>query len=805
MPSRPRTTSEGNHPLWNQRIYHSQYRPHSLHCRDISHSPPSGSPVSPPSAPCSTDSAGSSLSIDDSEAWPETETLVGRYGNSLTPDEAIAEIDERPDSPLNVRTNMSSDDGYVDMISPHSRLMNMSPAASTSSVTSGTPSTDMRFAEYHLEKVSSYFAPSEEEETGDRPIRAYSVGSRPETYKNHHKSELSTTPESSRARAFSVGSRTKKIYNRILHPHGTHPHPGVKSSSAPILSNSRLQGSHDKVDYLMEVDFSRVNGNHNNHSAYMEMKPSYRTPSGYVDMKPGNKIEEVHPYVDMSSGSSPAKSSFAASSQESFPFIDATPVTTTVCTDYMDMNGPQKINRTASKLSSYALAPKQVEPASKLNEINPYMDMNFSAKDRNSLQLSTSPAKASISPKYQQASPGAFDYMDMDFHARNARTSESESAAQTPDGYVEMTLGKQKGSNSDSNKSSDDYISMTGKKKEKKQSKKERVRSQPIAIQQTTSSNNTKTSSGSPLYSTVCRKFSTGTPPKMFLPLSSNSNASSYSSLPRQKSRKNSRRDSKDSSSSSVTTPSSSSTIFPISINSPCSPIKPPTTNNSSQQPSPLPNRLKPWPSCSAEDDYTMMDFEKPKKIQDTSEYVNFNPKPGAVAPIAQINDEFGDYAIMKPGKVEDRSSKRSSSDEKTLGFRPISEGKEDSSSPKPGELPPEKTSESAESAKSSRPGSTSSEMGSSTSTLVGSRPNSVNSEQMRPTSVEVQLHYASLDLATRDEETGSRSPRTVKAGTQGTSESSQQQPETGFMYAEIDFIKSEGLKQHGPLPTVKH
>jgi hypothetical protein len=60
----------------------------------------------------------------------------------------------------------------------------MSPASSCS-ITSGTPSTDMRFSEYHLEKVSSYFTPSEEDETSslDRPTRAYSVGSRPDTMK----------------------------------------------------------------------------------------------------------------------------------------------------------------------------------------------------------------------------------------------------------------------------------------------------------------------------------------------------------------------------------------------------------------------------------------------------------------------------------------------------------------------------------------------------------------------------------------------------------------------------------------------
>lgn len=47
------------------------------------------------------------------------------------------------------------------------------------SITSGTPSTDIRFAEYSLDKVSTYFAPEEEITPSERPARAYSVGSRP--------------------------------------------------------------------------------------------------------------------------------------------------------------------------------------------------------------------------------------------------------------------------------------------------------------------------------------------------------------------------------------------------------------------------------------------------------------------------------------------------------------------------------------------------------------------------------------------------------------------------------------------------
>lgn len=41
----------------------------------------------------------------------------------------------------------------------------LSSAASSCSVTSGTPSTDSRFAEYHLDKVVSRFTPDDEDTT----------------------------------------------------------------------------------------------------------------------------------------------------------------------------------------------------------------------------------------------------------------------------------------------------------------------------------------------------------------------------------------------------------------------------------------------------------------------------------------------------------------------------------------------------------------------------------------------------------------------------------------------------------------
>lgn len=789
--------------------------------RDISYSPPSGSPISPPSAN-STDSAGSSLSIDESEQWNEGETLIGRYSNSLTPDEAIAEIDENPDSPMMhqgysphsyVPMNpISSDDGYVDM-SPGGGgggRHNMSPAASTSSVTSGTPSTDLRFAEYHLEKVTSYLTPSEDETSStDRPIRAYSVGSRSEYAYYRTRPELSSTPENSRVRAFSVGSK-KNHHNRVLPPHSIHPHHGgAKSSSAPILSNSRLHWMNDH----MELDFSKKNNLSN--SGYVEMKPgNNRANEGYVEMKPG-RIPEVSPYVDMrGGGSSPAKNSILSLHHDNLPFIDGVPNNLArvppqdvARNDYVDMSGRNN---------------KKTSPPTNRNQNTQsgYMDMNFhNRRNENHLLSTVSPVKTTVS----QGSPSSssMDYMDMDMH--NSRgVHENEQQQQSRDGYVEMTLGSktnhQRQSSQDANP---DYANMNcgtaNRKKERMASKKEKMRSQPIAIQTTTSSQgNLNLTSGSPVYTPVCRKYSTGTPPKMFLPLSGGGNISPFSSLPRQKSNNATRKDSKDSSSSSLTTPSSSSTIFPISINSPSSPIKPqktettPVTMKIPQAVVNIKYNKSPPPPPSSNEDYIMMDFEK-KRNPDTSEYVNFNPavKPATLAPIAK--DEFDDYAVMKPGGGGGGGTTKIEAKPKTLGFRPITESRDDlSTSPKPGDVaPPDDEAQSSqqqqyvrsESVNSekiarTRPGSTTSELGSSTSTIVGggggSRPSSVNSERIRPASVsgtEVQLHYASLDLARAAEEEGgggggSKSPRALKQNEQGEM--------TGFTYAEIDFIKSE-------------
>ena len=62
----------------------------------------------------------------------------------------------------------------------------LSPGLSSCSITSGTPSTDARFSEFHLDKVASYFTPSDDDIIFNvRQTRAYSTGSKPDV--NHNK------------------------------------------------------------------------------------------------------------------------------------------------------------------------------------------------------------------------------------------------------------------------------------------------------------------------------------------------------------------------------------------------------------------------------------------------------------------------------------------------------------------------------------------------------------------------------------------------------------------------------------------
>ncbi len=156
--------------------------------------------------------------------------------------------------------------------------------------------------EYHLEKVKSYFSPTEENDSLDyiKPVRAYSTGSRPQiktnvsisSKMNSKSRQLGTqTPEEvdeTRIRAFSMGSHANAREARIAAKkkaliEGQIGGPNIpieevaksskKASSAPVLSpvaprkRSATVGSRpifkkltlsDKSDTdLMEIDYSK--------------------------------------------------------------------------------------------------------------------------------------------------------------------------------------------------------------------------------------------------------------------------------------------------------------------------------------------------------------------------------------------------------------------------------------------------------------------------------------------------------------------------------------------------------------------
>ncbi|XP_011637853.1 insulin receptor substrate 1 isoform X2 [Pogonomyrmex barbatus] len=614
LPSRARTTSEGqpatvvlSHPRGAHIMSHIP-RPHSMCGRGLSYSPPIASmPISPSSDVCSSDSAGSSPSMDDCGENIMEESTVSRYGHSLTPDEPMI-LDKKGDDyalwstshphlkyspnfkshspsqssyqsemyspcgsspgrggaymPMSPATTAHShsrgsslveesnvdgyvpmapvgDDGYVDMdpVNSHNGHFpdDMSQNdGSSCSVTSGTPSTDLRFSEYHLDKVTSFLTPGEDLQA--RPTRAYSVGSRPEQANRHRKNRLDITPQdANRVRAFSVGSRSKRPEIGRLANVITAPLPAgsdtsnSKSSSAPLLSsswghNSGCSGASDRMGDLMELDFTRPSIPTALSSPPLSCSQSQSQPQPYSTY---STATDASSYVDMSPGQAPVSTTAA----------------------YVDMSGINKINRNNNNntitanhnhshmhISSLTFAHKPVITTLKPVEEaeGPYMKMDGTIEDW---------THSEASPK-QVSSPVQEDIYQTNGPPGSTRTAPVDlpQPRRPPEGYVEMSFKARPSLEQD-------YINMTmgnnrNNRKTRTDSRKEKSRSQPIAIQ--AGSKPTKTPN--------------------FLPLNGSPTSESLASTPASPPR--------------ATPTGSSATIFPFSLNSPQSPVKPFTKKN---------------------------------------------------------------------------------------------------------------------------------------------------------------------------------------------------------------------------------
>lgn len=815
--------------------------------------------------------------------------------------------------------------------------------------------------------------------------------------------------DSSRVRAFSVGSRTaNKLNSRALaydlymthqHPMLTPPHHlgrhhltttptagGKKSLSAPLLCNSwsgsgisrqNARGStHSSVkpmDDLMEMDFTRnsrgrpkaIRG-----GSKLEDRPSvidgyvdmslHSTCSRQVDVKAVNVVA-VSPPKSVIPTVSPKTVDYHAQRQ---PFSTAAKLTSSVSPKnvgpYLEMrpgsSPPTKCSVAQRKTATIQSPFPEIkvlnnQPTSagfcnssqNFSNVSPYMEIKNDAYQNGALVNSGCQSRKPTSPieeEYMDMSKPGSVSSDENYrrvsgvvHTAPVDTPQPKKA---PEGYMEMAW--RSGSKPSQHLSleafrsnSEDYMNMSleGNENSRRNCTGQYI-SQPIAIQACEveagiAPGKPQSSSNSPVFSLsslVDRKHTAGTPPKVpppaSLPLSNASSTSPGSSptcsLRHNNILKTTRQDSIEN--NGLATPTGSTgTIFPFSLNSPGSPMKPfpGQQQNRSQVPS-----LATAPGAELNYEFSrkcLVDATSgtmrlsypevsclpesspitPDSISSTSEHptlvnaelqndLNKDGSPGKhsymnYSPPHQSKEEpaYGEYAPMRPVPVTSRkisaparviNLKTDSTDLMTIpDYKSLSQKppntatfcvSDQAGTPKVvtssaavpnkeavqfgrqnvtgcsskvgrvGTAARQLSGSSTRSAEANNGGSISRQpsgsslgsaeeavsrqfSGSSVESVVTvpaaavagsspttSRPPSVSSER--------ELHYASLDLApsSSEGEDGSRSPHTIK--TQGSlTESSTSSPspnpisqgtgESAFTYAEIDFGKSEGLR----------
>ncbi|XP_046674464.1 insulin receptor substrate 2-B isoform X3 [Homalodisca vitripennis] len=769
-----------------------------------------------------------------------------------------------------------SQDAYVDMDhgSQSARKIGDVSSGSSCSLTSGTPSNDLRFSEYNLERVSSLI--SQDDGPSERPARAYSVGSRPVNINNTtaNRNEAVAQSEPQRVRAFSVGSTVPRA--RGVHPHLTTP---TRQSS-----HSSVEPSED----LMELDFSKNKSRTRNKnifkkpttsvsserltlpsSAVSSAASSYSTAEGsYMEMSPRSSPKPSDLDVDVTHlapsppknsrfssiiGRSPPKTSYPF--ERKIGFLSSSPPInptssplyrvpeadsgyvdmTTGSRDDLNIEEPTFNNLSSSPCASSlstasSAATVTYNPISCARQNSPlrndeYLEMRPGGEAKPVLPKSSQPRvetfpinetrphqfiKINPTPAIKQPlltsqnlirARGSLqeDYLDMSLKRKKSliednnntkivagRTEPVDTPKKAPEGYVEMSWSGNKSQRKPSLEGgkgeAENYMNMSGancNKRDRRGSRKDRNRysSQPIAIQ----TSNKEGQTSSPFSG---RKHSTGTPPKIpcYLPLnsfgSSSPSSSPYSSLGRTRGRKTARRDSKESmTGSGVTTPSgSTTTIFPLNLNSPGSPMKPFTAKQEYEL-SMCPVDASSGTVKLAQPQDTQTSAKPVIVDQSENEYVNF--APGSTSEVPPATVETAQVDARKPSVerlVTDLSNLSLAGVEDTVNTR-LSE-------PTASEVSSESVATTSNAGKSSEP-------------VVVSRTSSVSSVG------EKEIQYASLDLVRSSSEDDSGQARSLKSQTSLTESSSTSTPSPNvaadktFTYAEIDFAASQKLLRH--------
>ncbi|KAL1401667.1 hypothetical protein pipiens_001937 [Culex pipiens pipiens] len=458
-------------------------------------------------------------------------TTASSASTSAAPEESYVDME-----PTSIRSS-STHVPTPGIPTPSAGNGNISSAASSCSITSGTPSTDMRFSAYHLEKVEARFTPSEDDEM-DRPLRTYSVGSRLEHNKRKLRVDmLSSAVESggaggnSRVRAFSVGSRAKvprsELYKGsggapITAPllsagssgsmqesasgsgsitntstiggmvgsgssssvgkagaSGTSTTSGKKSISAPVLVSSKPHGSFDPMDDLMEIDFG---------ASYHGGEPESSTPQKGMGMED---------YMEMGAVGGAATTAIDTGYMEMKPgHLAPVPLEES---DYLDMKpGCYEPNLSTKSTSSPITinSPKKFNGgggAGGSNNNNNYLEMSPRGAGPSSLSSSSQTQRKVPSDDYLNINPlmvgggsGGGAGTGGDSGNEDKMTHDEDellvAPSSAPEGYMEMSWNQNKSSLGAKVEPavSDEYINMDFTRKELPES---RLSSQPIAIQ----------------------------------------------------------------------------------------------------------------------------------------------------------------------------------------------------------------------------------------------------------------------------------------------------------------------------------
>lgn len=283
-------------------------------------------------SPCET-----TVCCDTNLAGAECNSIS--YGNSRT----SSFTEETVDGYVNMSPQNSD---YVDMeqtMKNRRILFNANQTTCSSSVSGSVPLKDMSFGEYSLEQINPRILPDEDDmhPLNERPPRAYSVGSRAEHHNQKLRIEVIANSEQNncRVRAFSVGSRSKvprcdlqrnilmsnaanskklnvgtsKTSIASLEPTSESTTRGRKSSSAPLLIH-KSQNSVDRMDDLMEIDFSKnAASSSNSRSLQSTGASSSSSSSSYLINPPKSSHYRSGGIFSSSPGQTAASSSIKSS------------------------------------------------------------------------------------------------------------------------------------------------------------------------------------------------------------------------------------------------------------------------------------------------------------------------------------------------------------------------------------------------------------------------------------------------------------------------------------------------------------